>query len=179
MKIINTVEGLREVVSGENALIAESTVGTQGGTTPEVVIIDGEVNLQDTVIQGLNIRFKNCKIKGEGARKEEVVVEQHTVVIAGEELKLTLEGTKVTLATGGEVIETKCEDVGSSYDLFGEVSSDLSAGSLYLEETNEWIAICSIQPDGTVKGDGGSLTKRFSTFKDFVKWGSKANCNLY
>lgn len=64
MKIIDTVEGLREVVLGENALVAESTVGTQGGDFPEVFIMDGELNLRDTMISGLVIRFKNCKVTG-------------------------------------------------------------------------------------------------------------------
>lgn len=63
MNIISTVDELREIVGGENALMSESTVGTQGGTIPEVVIIDGVVDLRDTLIQGLNVRFRNCEIK--------------------------------------------------------------------------------------------------------------------
>lgn len=102
-------------------------------------------------------------------------MKQHTVTIAGEELVLTLEGAEVTLATGGEVITTECGHPSTALNLYREVRSDLNNESLFLEEVDGTFAICSSQPDGTVRSKLGS----FTTFKDFVKWGIKNYCNLY
>lgn len=71
MNVISTSEELRGIVLGEGALVADSAVGTNGEATIEVVIVGGVVHLQDTLIKGLNIRFKGCEIKaGDWARFE-------------------------------------------------------------------------------------------------------------
>jgi len=67
MNIITTVEELKGIVLGDNALVAESTVGTRSGEVPEVIIMDGELNLRDTLISGLIIRFKSCTVTGDAS----------------------------------------------------------------------------------------------------------------
>lgn len=64
MNIIRTVEQLTAMVTGENALIKTRTRGLRGDAVQEVVIADGELDLEDAKVMGLVILFKRCKIKG-------------------------------------------------------------------------------------------------------------------
>ena len=60
-----------------------------------------------------------------------------------------------------------------------DVESDLRAGNLFLDEGDEWIAICHALLWDQVSGKSLKANKRFTSFKKFVQWGSENNYDLY
>jgi len=104
-------------------------------------------------------------------------MKQYETTLAGEKLELTLEGTVLSLSTGGVTIQTESKNLRDAEELFHDVESDLREGGLFLDEGNEWIATCYEDSEGKVKGQG--TDKRFTSFKEFVQWGKDNRFDLY
>lgn len=64
MDIIKTTEQLSAMVSGEDALITTRPIEVRGQIVQEVIVVNGELNLEDAEVMGLAIRFENCKMRG-------------------------------------------------------------------------------------------------------------------
>lgn len=106
-------------------------------------------------------------------------MEHYITTLVGEELELTLDGTTVAISAGGVTIQTECEDTYTAEELYFEVQGNLQVGTLYLDEGRGEIAICCIHTDGEITGRNSYRNKTFTSFKEFVKWGSENRFNLY
>jgi len=106
-------------------------------------------------------------------------MKHYETTLAGEKLELTLEGTVVALSTGGVTIQTESKNLRDAEELFRDVESDLREGNLFLDEGDEWIAMCHALLWGKVAGKSLKANKRFTSFKEFVQWGKENNFDLY
>lgn len=109
-------------------------------------------------------------------------MKQHTVTLAGEELDLTLTGRVVSISTGGVVAHTECESLCASRELFHEVRDDLSDESLFFNDLHLGdgeVARCHVSLDGTAIGRDSMSKRKFTSFKEFIQWGSENHFNLH